>query len=175
MLGLFGRYGFTTVDLDRHVHEVLQGNERVKLNLRGRFGEDCIDANSGKVLTERVAELVFQDGKSLTFLENLVYPEIEDLWQRETDGPSVVEIPLLFENNLEMHFNHTVCVYANYPEQLSRAIVCRNWSREELDLRVDQQLPLVEKIRRADFVIGNNGSIFQLERQVQWLLEKSLR
>jgi dephospho-CoA kinase len=40
---------------------------------------------------------------------------------------------------------------------------------------VDQQLPLVEKIRRADFVIGNNGSIFQLERQVQWLLEKSLR
>ncbi|MDR2576813.1 MAG: dephospho-CoA kinase [Puniceicoccales bacterium] len=171
VLEIFARYGFSAIDLDKHVHEVLQGNRRVQANIKNRFGDGCIDENNGQVLTDRLANFVFQDAQSLNFLENLVYPEIEQLWQRDVDGPYVVEIPLLFENGLEKHFEKTLCVYANYNEQLSRAIAFRNWTEAHLKSRIYQQMSVTEKMRRADYVIGNNGTIQQLERQVQLFLE----
>lgn len=169
-LEIFAEYGFATVDLDKHVHEVLKGNVRVQANIKSRFGDGCIDAYSGQVLADRLAAIVFQDVKSVEFLEDLVYPEIEKLWQHSGDGPSVVEVPLLFEQELDKHFDFSVCVYATYAEQLSRAIAFRNWTEMHLLSRMKMQMPTHEKVKRADVVVGNNGTIEQFERQIQTLI-----
>jgi dephospho-CoA kinase len=174
-LRIFERHGFDAIDLDRHVHEALQGNERVKSGLKKRFGAEYVGENDGQVLTNRLAELVFNDKSALVYLENLIYPEIEMLWKRVSPTPSVVEVPLLFEQNLHVHFDCSICVYTTYPVQLGRAIAHRNWSPEELNLRLAQQLPIEEKILRADFVIGNGGTLLQFERQIQIFLENALR
>jgi dephospho-CoA kinase len=86
--------------------------------------------------------------------------------------PSAIEVPLLFEGNLERHFDATICVYSSYPEQLSRSIVYRRWNEDELRRRTDAQLSVYEKIKQADFAIGNCGTKLQLERQIQLLLGK---
>ncbi|MDR0340051.1 MAG: dephospho-CoA kinase, partial [Puniceicoccales bacterium] len=64
------------------------------------------------------------------------------------------------------------CIYSSFAAQLSRSIVSRGWDRGELERRMGAQLPVEEKILRADFVLGNCGTLLQLERQVQLLLER---
>jgi dephospho-CoA kinase len=169
-LEIFARHGFQTIDLDRHVQETLQGNERVKSGLKKKFGDQCVDSNTGTVLANKLTDLVFQNKGAMVYLENLIYPEIESLWKRESATPSVVEIPLLFENNLHGHFNFSICVYASYATQFARAKVFRGWTKAQLDSRLAQQLPIMDKISLANFVIGNNGTQLQFERQIQQLL-----
>ena len=173
-LEIFEQHGFEAINIDRHIHDALQGNERIKLGLKGRFGDKCVDRNDGQVLTQGLADLIFNDKGAMAYVEDLLYPEVEMLWKRDSPVPSVVEVPLLFEQNLAEHFDHTLCIHATYPVQLSRAIVHRKWKPNEFDQRAAQQLPVGEKIRRADFVIGNNGTLLQFERQIQFFLETVL-
>jgi dephospho-CoA kinase len=171
-LDIFSRHGFEAVDMNQHVRDVLQGSERVKDGLRRRFGEKCVDENSGQVLMNKLSQLIFQDVAALTFLENLIYPEVATLWQQNSGIPSVVEGPQLFEKNLDANFDHTICVYASYAMQVSRAIAFRGWEVVELTSRMRQELPLSEKVQRAQYVIGNNGTLLQLERQIQQFLRQ---
>jgi dephospho-CoA kinase len=174
-LEIFGRHGFETINLDDYVHQALHGNERVKSGLRRHFGDHCIDQDSGEVLAKKLAQIIFNRSDARKVLESLIYPEIDALWMQEVTAPTAIEVPLLFENNLERHFSNTVCIYSTYPEQLSRSVVFRGWSEDELGRRIRAQMPVSEKIRRADFAVGNCGTILQLERQIQYLLEELLR
>jgi dephospho-CoA kinase len=169
-LEIFARHGFEAVDLERYVHEVLQGSDRVKHGLRRRFGDACVDQNSGQVLADKLSELLSQDVSAQSFLENLVYPEVEALWTRDLPVPSVVEIPQLFEQHLEKNFHCTLCIYSSHALQVRRAVETRGWTHVEFNARMQQHMPLPEKISRSDFVIGNNGTPLQLERQIQQFL-----
>jgi dephospho-CoA kinase len=102
----------------------------------------------------------------------MIYAEIDTLWTGDVTAPTAIEVPLLFENNLEGYFSSTICVYSSYAKQLSRSIVFRRWGDDELRKRMAAQLPMREKIRCADFAIGNCGTKLQFERQIQLLLEK---
>ena len=54
--------------------------------------------------------------------------------------------------------------------QVRRAVESRGWTQVEFNARMRQHMPLREKIFRSDFAIGNNGTLLQLERQIQQLL-----
>jgi dephospho-CoA kinase len=170
-LQILGRYGLETINLDDYVRQALRGSARVKASLKRHFGADCIDED-GELLVRRLAQIVFNRQDARKVLEGIIYPEIDFLWTQEVAVPTAIEVPLLFENNLYRHFDRTVCIYSSFAAQLSRSIVSRGWDREELERRMEAQLPVEEKILRADFVLGNCGSLLQLERQVQLLLEK---
>jgi dephospho-CoA kinase len=169
-LEIFALHGFEAVDLARYLHEALQGSDRIKSGLRRRFGDDCVDAGSGQVLSDKLSRLLSQDVSAQSYLENLIYPEVELLWTRDLSIPSVVEIPLLFEQHLEKNFHYSLCIYSSYAQQLRRAEEFRGWSQIEFNAKMQQQMPLLEKIFRSDFAIGNNGTLLQLERQIQQLL-----
>ncbi|MDR1436363.1 MAG: dephospho-CoA kinase [Puniceicoccales bacterium] len=170
-LEIFSRYGFETINLDEYVREALRGNERVKSGIRANFGSSCVDSG-GDVLVKNLGKLIFERQDARKILEKMVYAEIDTLWTGDVTAPTAIEVPLLFENNLEGYFSSTICVYSPYAEQLSRSIVFRRWGDDELRKRMAAQLPMREKIRRADFAIGNCGTKLQFERQIQLLLEK---
>jgi dephospho-CoA kinase len=171
-LEIFARHGFEAIDLERYLHEVLQGSDRIKHGLRRRFGDECVDQTNGQVLAHKLSGLLAQDISAQTYLENLIHPELEVLWTRDLPVPSVVEIPLLFEQHLEKNFHCTICIYSSYSKQLRRAAESRGWTFVEFNARMQHHMPLAEKILRSDFVIGNNGTLLQLERQIQQLLRQ---
>jgi dephospho-CoA kinase len=84
------------------------------------------------------------------------------------------DVPLLFEKNLEADFDATVLVYCSVEEQRARLHERDGFSRDEIDARLASQLPIDEKMKRANYVILNHGSLPELKASVQSVLRELL-
>jgi len=159
VLALFREAGWTTVDCDEIARRLLSSDASVIANVRSLFGDAYVA--SGGVDRKALAALVFADIAALTQLENVLQPRIRAEWERvladSAGGPAIVEIPLLFEKNLEKLFDISVCVSAGAKTQLQR-LARRGVTRSDALARMARQLPLAQKELRAGFVISNNGN-----------------
>ena len=84
----------------------------------------------------------------------------------------VLDIPLLFESKLTYMVDKTLLVYVNDEIQLKRLIERNNLSEEDARARISSQMPLSDKIKLADAVIDNNGSIANTKEQLLEILEQ---
>jgi dephospho-CoA kinase len=80
-----------------------------------------------------------------------------------------VEVPLLFEKQLENWFDFTLCVASDSFLQIAR-LEQRGLSRALAEQRILKQLPLARKIELADFVLLNDGSPDFLQQQTDRLV-----
>ncbi|NLH98198.1 MAG: dephospho-CoA kinase [Chthonomonadales bacterium] len=130
-----------------------------------------------------LAELVFRDPEARGRLEAIVHPvvlkrlrdAVEELRNR-TPKPEVVtvEVPLLYEVGIEGWFDEVVVVAAPQSEQLRR-LQNRDGLAEEAALaRIRAQMPIEEKMARADHVIVNDGTIGDLARSVEEIWQNKL-
>jgi dephospho-CoA kinase len=173
-LKVFKELGFDTVDLDSYIREALRGNDLLKEGVADRI-QQKFDAN-GEDKTEfmdRVTRMISAGGETMGELEDLIYPELETIWQRDPRTVTVVEVPMLFEKNLERHFDFVICVYSSYAMQLARAALLRNWPKSKFDARMGAQMPLSEKMEYANYVIGNNGTPLQFYRQIRQFIQST--
>ena len=88
---------------------------------------------------------------------------------RARETVRIAVIPLLFEAGLEDGFDYVVVVAADRDNVHRRLLAGRKMSPEEIDRRLEAQLPLAEKVRKADFVIDNNGPWSRTRQQVKML------
>ena len=122
---------------------------------------------------------VFQDEAARRRLESILHPrvrELRDVWIRErrAEGiPLVVsEIPLLFEVGLDAEFDVIVVVDAPPEERLRRLVHRRGLDETEVRRIMAVQMDPVDKRRRADHVLVNNGSLADLRQRALALLEQ---
>jgi len=120
-----------------------------------------------------LGRIVFNDSELLAALESILHPRVHRMWTGEiTRDPAsdwVVEIPLLFEKNLQKNVDFTVCVFSDLKLQVER-LERKGMDRASALARIRSQLPLAAKAEMADFVLLNDGSLVFLERQVERLL-----
>lgn len=167
---MFVGCGFRRSDSDAIVRDMLLREAEVVSAIRERFGPDVAPAD-GRVRRDRLAELVFEDEANLHWLEELLHPRLYALWRKqfaEPGAPWIVEVPLLFEKELENWFDFIVCVTADLTQQLRR-LEQRGLPPELARQRLVQQLPLAKKCELADFVLLNDGSLDFLREQVNAL------
>ncbi len=173
---VFSELGFSTAETDVLVRNLLDADPEVIAALRERFGP-AIAPEGGPVDRKALAATVFADAAALAWLEALLHPRVRAAWTALVDAKPqrvwVVEIPLLFEKNLEKHFDFSVCVTASPAVQLAR-LAGRGFRADEAKARIDRQMRLSEKVDRADFVITNDGSLAFLRRQIGLLAQKLL-
>ncbi|MGF1485247.1 MAG: dephospho-CoA kinase [Opitutales bacterium] len=164
----FEGLGFERLDSDVLVRELLASDAAVHATLRERWGSRVFTAE-GKVDRRAVGAIVFSDPRELDWLESALHPRVRTLWQRwlseRTHKRCLVEIPLLFEKNLEKHFDSVVCVTCSDVTQRAR-LRARNLQEADISARLQRQLPLSEKVQRADFVLSNDGSADFLKKQI---------
>ena len=174
VVGLFHDAGWHTIESDAIVRELLQGDTAVHSQLRERWGEGVF-AEDGAVDRKAVARCVFGDPRELEWLEDLLHPLVRERWESAVAGDSeglwLVEIPLLFEKRLETRFDLTVCV-SSPPDVVETRMLARAYTKAEILQRRRRQLPLEEKIDRADYLISNAGSLEFLKRQTTRLIEQ---
>ena len=168
----FAKSGFRVVDADRLARQVLESAEIVP-QLRARWGLACLGPDG---LPDRrwIASKVFQDESERAFLEGLIHPEVARLRRMAVADRSVhhvVEIPLLFEKNLTDGFDVIVCVGCSEQTRRMR-LLDRGLSLEDINRRIDSQLPLAEKVKRSEFVIWNDGELDFLQAQVERLVAR---
>lgn len=166
----FGRHGFRIVSADRLAHEALLAPQVVRA-LQERWGDEVLLENG---LPDRkfIAARVFASPADRAWLESLIHPVVQAGWQAAVADGSVdwvVEIPLLFEKGWEGRFDRTVCLSATRPHQLAR-VKERGWTEADLTARESAQMPLVEKERRANHVLRNDGTLADLDAAVAQLV-----
>ena len=170
--GLFEGRGFRRLDSDALIREQVLTRPEVKRRLQERFGPEVLRAD-GTVERTRVAQRVFTDESELRWLEDLVHPPLYEIWREKfAADPAAqwaVEVPLLFEKNLENWFDFTVCVACAPAQQLAR-LEQRGLPHALAEQRISKQLPLARKIELADFVLWNEGTAEFLQDQVDQLL-----
>ena len=172
---LLEQSGYRRLDSDALIRERVLSAPQVESALLGRYGKKVFQAD-GRVDRGALATRVFAEDESGTerrWLEGLTHPVLFEIWRetfrREPLARWAVEVPLLFEKELENWFDFTVCV-ACAPEQQLARLEQRGIPRVLAGRRISQQLPLARKIELSDFVLWNEGSPEFLAAEVDRLI-----
>lgn len=168
---MFERLGFKLIDSDALVREQVLTQAPVVAAVGARFGPDVL-AKDGSIDRAKLGRRVFSSEADRLWLEELTHPLVFELWRKALATGAgerwVVEVPLLFEKNLENWFDFTVCVACAPAQQLAR-LEQRGLPHALAEQRISKQLPLARKIELADFVLWNDGSVQFLQDQVNEL------
>lgn len=169
----FERAGFRRIDSDALIRERILVLPKIVSAIREHFGADVLHTD-GRINRAALAAKVFSDESELRWLEELTHPALFELWRSqfaaEPNADWVVEVPLLFEKQLENWFDFTVCVASSPAQQLAR-LEQRGLPRALAEQRISKQLPLAQKIELADFVLWNDGTPAFLEDQIGRLID----
>lgn len=145
------------------------GGEALPL-VREAFGSAVFD---GETLSRRrLGDLVFSDPAALERLNALLHPLIIARVQKELDAfdaPDALvfgDIPLLYECGMETLFDRIWVVHAPRDVQIARLLERDGLDAQQARQRIDAQMPLEEKCRRADTVISTAGTIDQTRAQI---------
>ncbi|MGZ5326656.1 MAG: dephospho-CoA kinase [Solirubrobacterales bacterium] len=171
-LAALGRLGAKTLSTDAVTHELL-GSEQLRDLLVERWGDEV--APGGVVDRDQVARIVFERPEELAFLESELHPGVGQRvleWRSSLDPATevaVVEVPLLFEVGMEGAFDAVIAVIADDAVREQRLA-----ERDNAGLagRSERQLDQPEKVDRADYVVRNDGSLEDLERELAGVLER---
>ncbi|MDQ8187063.1 dephospho-CoA kinase [Pelagicoccus sp. SDUM812002] len=168
----FSGRGFSTIDADAIVHELLAEDEEAIAAVVGVFGES-VRLESGGVDRTEVGQRVFGDSELLGKLEAILHPRVRSVWEKaaESGGNWLIEIPLLFEKNLQKNVDLTICVFSDPQTQVER-LEKRGMNRTQALARMKRQMPVSEKAELSDCVLLNEGSLEFLTEQVDHLISK---
>lgn len=137
-----------------------------------RFGPNVL-APGGDIDREALASVVFSDPAARRDLEAIVHPEVRRLFAesteefRGTDAVVVFSAPLLVETGMHTAFEVLVVVSAPVEMQVDRLLRDRGMSEPAIRERIGAQLPLEDKAEVADILIDNEGTVEELEGQVE--------
>ena len=173
---LFVAEGFRLIDSDQIVRDELLTSPVVISKVAERF-PDAVNAKN-EVQRPILAGHVFGNDADRIWLELLLHPLIYARWRAafasDPTADWVVEVPLLFEQRLENWFDFTVCVSTSSSNQQVRLIE-RGIPQSLAEQRISKQLPLAQKIEKADFVLSNDGTPEALRIQVSHLVNRLRR
>ncbi|HEX2722316.1 MAG TPA: dephospho-CoA kinase [Gemmatimonadaceae bacterium] len=164
--------GATLVDADVLAREAVMMGSPALDAIVARWGENVLDA-AGNLDRSALRHLVFENQSELDALNEIVHPEISRLRARDIatarargDQVVVCVIPLLFERHLVEDFDAIILVDAARSLRLERIVRDRAIDEAEAMKMIASQMPADLKRARADYVIENNGSIQELEAEV---------
>ena len=124
----------------------------------------------GDIDRKALGEIVFSNASERKKLEEFIHPkvkaEILKIFNESNDKCIFVSIPLLFETGFDKMFDKILFVECDDDIRLERLMKRNNFTKEQALKRMNSQLPQDEKIKKSDFVIHNNTSREELEKQV---------
>lgn len=166
---LFRKYGIEIVDADKVAKEVSEKKESIE-KISNIFGKDILDSD-GKIVREKLREKAFKNRELLQELNKIIHPQVMEYFKRKKEENSkdeilIFDIPLLYEAKMEYLCDKIIVVGVDVQKQIRR-VVARDGSSENLAKKIiSNQMPLDEKIKKADIVIMNDGTLDELEAKV---------
>lgn len=178
---ILSRLGAEIVDADEIARLVVEPGSVAHSKIRERFGE-TVFLEDGSLDREELGQIVFSDENERRWLNELTHPLIgveiaRQISEAAARGAEIVVIDaaLLFESSRGEPFVRPVIVVSSTLDQQAARLRARDGLDDvEIEARIGSQMPLDEKVRRADYVVDNSGSIEEIERQVKALWEKLL-
>ena len=169
---IFRDAGVVVIDADELARQVVAPNTPALDAIQRQFGDEVID-DSGELDRARLGEIVFASSERRAELEAITHPQIalamlEAAREAFHDGHQwvIYDAALLVETGGHRGLDALIVVDCSPQTQRRRLKKRDGLSDEEIQRRLDAQLPLDEKREAADFVICNDGSLDDTRRQV---------
>ena len=175
---IFRDLGVPVIDADVIAREVVAPGSPALEAIVGAFGEEIL-TDEKSLNRARLGEIVFSDPAKKKVLEGILHPEIiaeqdRRLGELEREGRTpvaIVDAAVMIESGSWKRFDSLVVVDCDEPQQISRLRRRNGMNEEEAIRRVNAQMPLSEKVKYADHVIDNRGSIDDTRKQVEELMK----
>lgn len=164
--------GYPIIDSDEIAHRQLE-NPVIIREIVENFGEEVLIDN--KINRLKLGRIVFSDNEKRNLLNQIIHPhvinEIKTFYSLH-HGLIFVDIPLLFEVNLESLVDKTIVVYTSMETQLKRLMLRDDINEEYAKIKIASQFDIEEKKKKADFLINNEGDILNTYLQVEEILRR---
>lgn len=165
---------FPILDCDRVNAKLLEKEQAGWLELK-KLAWDIFDEND-EINKPALAALMFSDRKKKETVETILHPLIfEKMHQwidEQTSSLVFVEVPLLFEISAQDHFDEVWCIVCSEKTALYRLENYRHISPSLAKERLAAQMDVKEKIRLSDRVFNNDGTIKQLQEQLELVIKE---
>ena len=178
---LFAKFGCIAIDADALVAELYRPGAAGHEALVRTYGSEILRADGG-IDREKLAAVAFRNAEEAQKLNRLIHPIVLDaaeqrmsVIERENavlQGGAIVivEATLLIEAGAVPRYDRLVVVDVDRETQIERA-AARGMSRDEVLRRIANQLSREERLRHADYVIDNNGSLATAEERTRTVYE----
>ncbi len=163
-------------DADRAARLLVDEDEEVRDLLRAQFGPQIFSA-TGDLNRAALRAIVFAEREKKRALEQILHPRIRLQWAteanhgRQTGALFLADIPLLYETNGENLCDAVVVVACAQAIQQARLMSRAHRPLAQALAMISSQMPLSEKVSRADHVVWNNGPVDVLEAQAKTLAQ----
>ncbi|MBQ3295875.1 MAG: dephospho-CoA kinase [Erysipelotrichaceae bacterium] len=162
--------GYDVFDCDKENRRLLykghKGYRRVVKAFPEALGENGLDK-------AKLSRIVFSNETKRLQLESIMHPLILEELSKRSDDPLIAEVPLLFEVNWDRYFDLNVLIVADEKQVYDRLLL-RGLDDQQIRGRIAAQMDVEEKIKRADKIIYNNGSLSELYEAADQLLKEVL-
>lgn len=164
--------GFKVLDTDDVSHRLLT----VKNKLLYDAFKSYDVFKDGEFSRYKTGQLIFSDENARLKIAEIMHPQIKEeilnfFAENKSESLLFVGIPLLFEAKMEDLFDKIIFIYADDNTRLERLIKRNGYSVEHAKARINSQMPQSTKIGLSDFVIYNNGSMNELEKSLDKVLQ----
>ncbi|MBN1627465.1 MAG: dephospho-CoA kinase, partial [Deltaproteobacteria bacterium] len=178
---LMEELGGIVIDFDFIARKVVRPGEKAWLEIVEYFGEGILLENR-ELDRKKISDIVFLDPEKRKRLEGFTHPaigkefvrQVDDIASRENDAIIQAVIPLLIECGMQQLFHAVAVVYIQREKQVQRLIKRDGITREGAVNIIKAQMPIDEKIRYADFVINNSGTVEETRVQVKHVWDNLL-
>lgn len=174
---LFSQLGIPVLSADDIAKEVMSYDRSLRRELTSLLGASTYRSDR-ELDRDYIAAKIFFNESLKRKVNGLVHPRVKaelekrfaELEQRG-EKIGIVEAALIYEAGYDKSLNAVIVVDAPEPERVERVVERDKTSAEEVRNRMRAQWPVEQKLRKADYIIRNNGSLRELETSVQFLVK----
>jgi dephospho-CoA kinase len=166
-------YNLPILDADIYARDAVSVGSPILSQIAEKYGTEII-LSDGNLNRSKLGEIIFHQPEERYWVERVIHPYVRSCFAKAINESSantlILVIPLLFEANLENLVNQIWVVSCSPQQQQQRLIERNNLTAEQAAARINSQLPIAEKIARADVVLDNSANLESLLQQIDKVL-----
>jgi dephospho-CoA kinase len=172
------KIGIPIIDADKIAREVVEIGQGAYNQIVAEFGTEILLKNS-ELDRAKLGAIIFNDEEKRKKLNSIVHPAVREQMNERKNryiqaGEKVVvlDIPLLFEGNLQSLVDKVLLVYVDQDTQIERLMKRNVFTYDEAISRIHSQMSLEQKVNLSDEVINNNGSLEETKEMLMRIMVK---
>jgi dephospho-CoA kinase len=174
--------GAYLIDADQIARDLVRPHTSTWNELRRVFGDGILDED-GSVHRKKLAVKVFSDPEQRNLLNQLLHPRIKEeigrkvkeIGQKDPEAIVVIDAALLLEVGDYREMDRLIVVASTETQQIERLRNRNGVEEEEAQKVLASQMPLEEKLKVADFIIRNEGSLEETKRRAKEVFQELRR
>ena len=176
---IFLEFGAYILDADIICRKLVEPGQPALKEISKSFCKNIIN-KFGNIDRKKLAQIIFSDSKKKKELENILHPrvfefeklEYENICQKDPKALVIIDAALLIESGNYIRMDKVIVINTDRNTRIERVIARSSWERDEVVARIDNQMPIKEKMKYADFVLDNFSDKISLRKKVKDLYEK---